>query len=54
MIKVRILDRREVCDGQAYAFVSEEIDSRGKTYDRYRPCEMCHGSGNQAKWLGVD
>jgi hypothetical protein len=22
-------------------------------FDRYRPCEMCHGSGNRAKWVGL-
>ena len=39
MIKVRILDRCEFCDGEAY--------------DRYRPCSMCHGSGNRAKWVSL-
>ena len=54
MIKVRILDRCEFCDGEAYIFVCQDVDSRGETYDRYQPCEMCHGSGNRAKWVGVD
>jgi hypothetical protein len=53
MMKVRILDRCEFCDGEAYIFDYQNVDSRGETYDRYRPCEMCHGSGNQAKWVGL-
>ena len=47
MMRVRILDRCEFCDGEAYVFVCEDVDSRGESFDRYRPCEMCHGSGNQ-------
>jgi hypothetical protein len=53
MIKVRILDRCEFCDGQAYVFVCEDVDMRGETFDRYRPCEICYGSGNQAKWVSL-
>ena len=48
MIKVRILDCCEFCDGQAYVFVSEEVDTNGQAYDRYRPCEMCHGIGTES------
>jgi hypothetical protein len=51
MIKVRILDRCEFCDGEAYIFDSEDVDARGETYDRYRPCEVCQGSGNRANWV---
>jgi hypothetical protein len=40
MIKVRILDRREFCDGEVYLFVYEDVDAYGQTYHRYRPCEM--------------
>ncbi|MCJ7660597.1 MAG: hypothetical protein MUO67_15720, partial [Anaerolineales bacterium] len=39
-MKVQILDRCEFCDGEAYVFVSEEIDARGNAFDRYRPCEV--------------
>ena len=53
MIKVRILDRCESCDGEAYIFDYEDVDSRGEIYDRYRPCEECHGSGNQASWISL-
>jgi RecJ-like exonuclease len=53
MMKVRILDQCEFCDGEAYFFVCEDVDANGQTFDRYRPCEMCHGSGNRAKWLGL-
>jgi hypothetical protein len=40
MIKVRILDRDEFCDGEAYILVYEDVDARGETFDRYRPYEM--------------
>ena len=53
MIKVRILDRCEFCEGKAYIFDYQDVDARGEVYDRYRPCEMCHGSGNQAKWISL-
>jgi len=53
MIKVRMLDRCEFCDGEAYIFVCEDVDSRGDTFDRYCPYEMCHGSGNRAKWVSL-
>ena len=53
MMKVRILDRCEFCDGEAYVFVCEDVDARGETFDRYRPCEMCHGSGNQSSWISL-
>ena len=36
MIKVRILDRCEFCDGEAYIFDYEDVDARGDAYDRYR------------------
>jgi RecJ-like exonuclease len=53
MMKVRILDQCEFCDGEAYIFVCEDVDARGETLDRYRPCEMCHGSGNRAKLVSL-
>ena len=36
MIKVRILDRCEFCDGEAYIFDCQDVDTRGATYDRDR------------------
>ena len=53
MIKVRILDRCEACVGEAYIFEYQDLDSRGEPYDRYRPCEVCQGSGTQAKWVSL-
>jgi hypothetical protein len=53
MIKVRFLDRCEFCDGEAYIFISENIDSRGDMFDRDRPCEMCCVSGNRGKWASM-
>ena len=43
MIKVRILDRCEFCDGEAYVLVCEDVRAKGQTFDLYRPYEMCHG-----------
>jgi hypothetical protein len=43
VIKVRILDRCEFCDVEAYIFDCEDVAMRGDTFDRYRPCEMCRG-----------
>ena len=40
MIKVRILDRCEFCDDEAYVFDYEDVDARDDAYDRYRPCEI--------------
>jgi RecJ-like exonuclease len=53
MIKVHILDRCEFCDGEAYILDCQDVDSCGEPYDRYRPCEVCHASGNQAKWVDL-
>ena len=53
MIKVRILDRCEFCDGEAYIYDYRDVDVHGEAYDRYRPCEMCNGSGNMAKWVSL-
>ena len=53
MIKVRILDRCEFCEGEAYIYDCQDVDTQGEAYDRYRPCEMCHASGNQAKWVSL-
>ena len=44
MIKVRILDRCDTCEGEAYILECQDVDTRGEPYDRYRPCEMCHAS----------
>jgi len=40
MIKVRILDFCEFCDGEAYIFVCEDVDANGQTFDRYHPYEL--------------
>ena len=53
MMKVRILDSCEYCDGEAFIFAYEDVDAKGEMYDRYRACEMCQGSGNRAKWIGL-
>jgi len=39
---------------KAYIFDRQDVDARGEVYDRYRPCEMCHGSGNQVKWVNLE
>ena len=40
MINVSILDRCEFSNGEAYVFVCGDVNARGETYDRTRPCEM--------------
>jgi len=47
MIQVYILDRCEFCDGQAYIYTFEVIDSHGYPQPRYMPCAYCNGSGKQ-------
>jgi RecJ-like exonuclease len=53
MIKVHVLDRCEFCEGEAYIYDCKDVDTQGEAYDRYRPCEMCNDSGNQAKWVSL-
>ena len=38
MIKIRILDQCEFCDGEAYVFACEDVDARGETHELYRLC----------------
>ena len=52
-MKVQILARCEFCDGEAYIYDCQDVDTQGEEYERYRPCEMCHASGNQAKWVSL-
>ena len=40
MMKVRILDRCEFCEGEAYLFACEDVDTQGEMFNRYRPWEM--------------
>ena len=54
IIKVRILDRCEFCDEEAYVYDCEDVDTRGETYDHYRPCEMCHGSSAVKSFEDLD
>ena len=48
MIKVRILDRCEHCDGEVYIIDFQNVDSHGELYYRQGPCEVYLDSGNQA------
>lgn len=54
MLQVQILDRCPFCKGQSMVFVAKDVDQNGKPYDRYRPCSMCHGSGNYPKWVSLE
>ena len=54
MLKVQILAVCPYCKGEAMEFVAEEIDCKGEPYNRYRPCYMCHGSGEYPKWVSMD
>ena len=53
MLKVQILDRCPYCNGEAMTFVGKAIDTNGKPYDRYSPCCMCDGSGENPKWISL-
>ena len=53
MIKVQILDRCEMCDGEAYVFACEVIDAKGELYPRYLPCSYCQGIGEIEKWVSL-
>lgn len=52
-MKVQILDRCEHCNGEAYIFECEDVDAYGEPYARYRPCEMCKGTGNRSRWIDL-
>jgi len=54
MLKVQILERCPYCKGVSVVFVEKAIDHNGKTYDRYRSCAMCHGSGMYPKWVSLE
>jgi hypothetical protein len=49
MLKVQILDRCPYCEGVSMVFVVEDTNYKGEPFDRYRPCSMCHGSGEYPK-----
>jgi hypothetical protein len=53
MLKVQILDTCPYCQGEAMMFVAKDIHCDGQTYERYRPCYMCHGSGEYPKWVSL-
>ena len=44
MIKIHILAICSYCDGEAYLLTS-------KNSDRYLPCPVCKGSGENEKWV---
>jgi hypothetical protein len=43
MIKVQILDRGEFCDGEAYGFDCQDIDSQCDTFKPYTPRLISNG-----------
>lgn len=47
-MKVHIRTTCSFCDGEAYSFVVEDVDAKGQTFDRYRPCELCHNIASNA------
>ena len=53
MIKVRILDRCEHCEGDCYMPVGEFESYTGKRYIRHEPCPQCEGVGRQAKRVSL-
>ena len=54
MLQVQILDRCPYCEGKGEVFFQVDFDTHGKPYDRYRPCSMCHGSGEYPRWISLD
>ena len=54
MLKVQILDKCPYCKGETMVFVIEDTDYKGEPFDRYRPCSMCHGSGEFPKWVSLE
>lgn len=54
MLKVHILATCSHCNGKAYLPIDEAEDWHGHKYVRYKPCPVCEGSGNQAKWVSLD
>jgi hypothetical protein len=51
LVKIRVLSKCQHCGGQAYLPVGEEVDAKGNTYMRHRPCPVCQGSGEAGKWV---
>ena len=54
MLKVQVLDRCPHCDGESMIFVAVDTNYKGEPFDRYRPCSMCHGSGEYPKWVSLE
>ena len=53
MLKVHILDRCPYCNGEGMVFAGKDTYYDGRQFDRYRPCAMCHGSGEYPKWISL-
>jgi hypothetical protein len=53
MLKVHFLDRCSYCGGKAYLPVGETINTKGESYTRYTPCQMCKGTGEHGKWVDL-
>ena len=51
MLQVQILDVCPYCEGVSMVFVGMDEDYRGQPFERYRPCAMCHGSGEYPRWV---
>ena len=52
-MKVQILDRCPHCFGESMVFVRREFDANGKSFDSYRPCYQCHGTGQKVRWVSL-
>ena len=54
MMKVRIHDWCEFCDGEAYVPVGPDVDFNNQPYIRNQRCSYCQGKGCRDKWITLD
>ena len=52
-MNIKVQTRCKHCDGEVYVFACEVVDANGEHYPRYLPCGYCQGSGEQARWVGL-
>lgn len=53
MLKVVVVDHCSFCDGEAYVYSHDGQDAAGKPYPVYKPCYMCHGTGERERRIPI-